>query len=439
MITGTGTGTTDTTTTETAAGRADGTDRPGGGDRAGTAGRDPATPAPGGNGSGQAAAGPPRDAQARPEPVTDAADGAAAPLDVLLTDAAMGPLRRMLPGTSGLRLALALGRRPAAVAGRARDLAVELGRVVAGSSELTPGRRDKRFADPGWRENPVLRRVMQAYLASAGTAQGLVGDAELGWGDAKRVGFSVDNLVDALAPSNNPALNPTVLKAMVETGGTNLVRGLRRLVADMSSPPRVPTMVEPDAFTVGEDLALTPGAVVLRTPVFELLEYRPATPRVREVPLLVVPPTINKYYVTDLAPGRSLIEHLVAGGQRVFVISWRNPQAEHAGWGLDTYGAAMVDAMDAVERITGCRRASVLGLCSGGIIASMVLAHLAHVGELDRVAALALAVTVLDQEQAGLPGALLGPREAELATRASARRGYLDGRALAEVFAWLRP
>jgi polyhydroxyalkanoate synthase len=198
-------------------------------------------------------------------------------------------------------------------------------------------------------------------------------------------------------------------------------------------------MVEPDAFEVGQDLAVTPGAVVLRTPVFELIQYRPATAKVGHVPLLIVPPTINKFYVLDLAPGRSLVEYLVGSGQQVFMISWRNPDARHARWDLDTYGQAVVDALEAVCQITGSDQAALTGVCSGGIIAAMVIAHLAHTGQQDRIAAFTLLASVLDQERAGLASAVINERRAQVAAAASQARGYLDGRSLAEVFAWLRP
>jgi class II poly(R)-hydroxyalkanoic acid synthase len=198
-------------------------------------------------------------------------------------------------------------------------------------------------------------------------------------------------------------------------------------------------MVEPDAFEVGVDLAVTPGSVVLRTPVFELIQYRPVTKTVRPVPLLIIPPVINKFYVMDLAPGRSMVEYLVAQGLQVFMVSWRNPDARHAHWDLDTYGQAVLDAMDAAERITGSDQTALAGTCSGGIIAAMVAAHLAATGGQDRIAAFTLLVTVLDQAHAGLASAVIDERTVRVAAAASRARGYLDGRSLAEVFAWLRP
>ncbi len=368
-----------------------------------------------------------------------AADAAAAPLDLLLTDAAIGVLRRMNPGGSGLRLAAALAGRPRLVAGRGRRLVSELARIAVGTSQVRPSRRDRRFADPGWAGNPLLRRAMQVYLTAAGTVEGLVAEAGLDWADSERVGFVVTNLIDALAPSNNPLLNPAAVKAAVDTGGGSAIAGLRHFAADMAAAPRVPSMVEPDAFEVGVDLAVTPGSVVLRTPVFELIQYRPTTQAVRQVPLLIVPPTINKFYVMDLAPGRSLAEYLVGSGVQVLMISWRNPDARHANWDFDTYGQAVLDAMDAAGRITGSEQTVLMGACSGGIIAAMVAAHLAHTGQLDRLAAITLMVTVLDEARAGLAGAVIDERTVRLAAAASQARGYLDGRSLAEVFAWLRP
>jgi polyhydroxyalkanoate synthase subunit PhaC len=368
-----------------------------------------------------------------------AADAATAPLDLLLTDAAIGMLRRANLGGPGLRLGAALARRPRLVAGSGRRLAAELGRIAAGTSQVQPSRRDRRFSDPGWAGNPVLRRAMQAYLAAAQAAEGVVANAGLDEADSARIGFVLTNLIDALAPSNNPLLNPAAVKAAVDTGGGSALAGLRQFASDMSVAPRVPSMVEADAFEVGVDLAVTPGSVVLRTPVFELIQYRPATPAVRQVPLLIVPPTINKFYVMDLAPGRSLAEFLVASGLQVFMISWRNPDARHAAWDMNTYGQAILDAMDAAARITGCDQTALMGTCSGGIISAMVAAHLAHTGQQDRIAAFTLMVTVLDQARAGLASAVISERTARIAAAASSTRGYLDGRSLAEVFAWLRP
>jgi polyhydroxyalkanoate synthase len=373
------------------------------------------------------------------EAEASASTALATPLDLLLADAGTGPLRRFVPGVSGIKFTAGLAKHPGRVVRRTTGLAAELTRVGLGRSRLAPAEKDRRFTEEAWARNPLFRRTLQGYLALGQAARGLIDDAELGWGDEQRIRFIIDNLVEAAAPSNNPFLNPKVIKRTLDTGGGNLVEGGRRLVRDFATPPRVPSMVEADAFEVGKDIAVTPGAVVLRTDVFELIQYTPQTPKVREVPVLIVPPTINKYYVIDLAEERSLVEHLVKSGQQVFCISWRNPDVRHADWGVDTYGQAVLEAMKACEDISKQDRTAIFGICSGGMIASMVLAHLAETDRLDRVAAYSLAVTVLDQERAGVTSALLSHKSAAASTQASKEKGYLDGRVLAEIFAWLRP
>jgi polyhydroxyalkanoate synthase len=373
-----------------------------------------------------------------PDQAADLADQAA-PLDALLVDAALGTARRFAPDVSTAKLAVGLARRPAVTLRRVGSLGAEVGRIAIGTSTLSPSKRDRRFVDAAWTENPLLRRLVQAYLAGGQTAGQLVGDAGLDWRDEQRMRFIADNLIEACAPSNVPLINPASAKAAIDSAGMNLLRGGSQLMRDLAASPRIPEMVDGSAFEVGRNIATTPGAVVLRTEVFELIQYAPQTEQVREVPLLLVPPTINKYYALDLAPGRSLVEFLVREGQQVFVMSWRNPDARHASWDFDTYVRSVLDAMDAVERITGVERTALTGICSGGILAAMTAAHLAATGRDDRLAALSLAVTVIDTARAGLASAVTNRPLAAAAKAQSRRRGYLDGRSLAEVFAWLRP
>jgi polyhydroxyalkanoate synthase subunit PhaC len=372
-------------------------------------------------------------------PAPEEAAELAAPLDSLLIDAALGPPRRFAPDASTAKFALGLARRPRTTGRRLGALAAELARIGIGTSTVAPSKRDRRFADPAWSGNPPLRRVVQAYLATGKTLEHLVDSAGLGWRDEQRMRFLAENLLQAASPSNVALVNPASAKAVIDTGGANLLRGGRNLIRDMAASPRIPAMVDTSAFDVGRNLALTPGAVVLRTEAFELIQYTPATETVREIPLLLVPPMINKFYAIDLAPGRSLVEHLVASGQQVFVISWRNPDARHAAWGLDTYVRAVLEALEAVERICAVDRTVLAGVCAGGVLASITGAYLAGTGQQSRLAALGLAVSVLDNAQSGVASALVNRRLIRLATLASRRRGYLDGRALAEVFAWLRP
>jgi polyhydroxyalkanoate synthase subunit PhaC len=367
--------------------------------------------------------------------MTKAPEAASAALDVLLTDATDGTRRFLRPGAA-VSVAAGLARRPRRAARRAGHLGAELARVASGRSEVRPAKRDRRFADPAWQSNWLFRRLLQTYLAAGETIDGLISDADVDWRAERQARFAAGNVLDALAPSNFPWSNPAVIKASVDEGGVNLVRGARRFAHDF---PGLPATVDTSGFAVGENLALTPGAVVLRTDVFELIQYKPQTPKVREVPLLFAPPTINKYYVLDLAPGRSLVEWLVQQGQQVFVISWRNPDAGQGHFDLDSYAAAVLEARDAVADITRQPAAHLIGACSGGIIGASALGHLAAEGRLGEVASLSLLVAALDNERAGTASALANREIAAAAVAESARRGYVDGRALEGVFTWLRP
>jgi polyhydroxyalkanoate synthase len=369
----------------------------------------------------------------------DDVDNLATPLDTLLIDAGLSPLRRFLPNASTAKFAARLATRPVTTARRLRGVAVELGRVALGTSPVEPSRRDRRFEDDAWRSNPWLKRLAQSYLVGATAAEQLVGDAQLEWRDDRRVRFLVQNLAEAFAPSNLPLVNPASAKAAVDTGGLSLVRGARNFLGDMSAPPRVPEMVDGSGFHLGLNVAVTPGAVVFRSEVLELIQYTPQTERVRAQPLLIIPPTINKFYATDLAPGRSLVEYLVASGQQVFMVSWRNPDGRHADWGLTHYVRSCLEALEVVERITGTERTVLAAACSGGTIASMTAAYLSATGQAHRLSGLTLLVTVLDNEKAGEAAAFADRRLVAAAKAVSRRKGYLDGRHLAEVFAWLRP
>jgi polyhydroxyalkanoate synthase len=175
-------------------------------------------------------------------------------LDALLTDAALGRRRRWLPGRAGAQLALRLATRPRSVARRGAQFAGELGKVAVGRSELEPAKRDRRFKDPAWSGNPAFRRLEQAYLATGQAADRLICDCELGWQDERRVRFAVENVMDALAPTNFPLANPAAIKAALDSGGGNFVRGAGHLARDLRRPPRLPQMVDESAFEVGDNI-----------------------------------------------------------------------------------------------------------------------------------------------------------------------------------------
>jgi len=351
----------------------------------------------------------------------------------------MAVAERFIPGRAGLAFGAKLARRPDRIVKRVGGLSAELARVAAGRGQAAPARGDRRFGDAAWDESPVYSRLLRSYLAAGATLDGLLADARLGEQDQRRVRFALQNVHDALAPTNYLLTNPAALRATVDERGANLVRGARNLARDMASSPRLPASVDVERFEVGVDIAATPGSVVLRTELFELIRYAPQTATVREEPLLIVPPMVNKYYLVDLAPERSMVEFLVRRGQQVFTLSWRNPEAEHRHWGLDTYADGALEAIAAVRTLSGAGRVHLAGNCSGGALVSMLAARAAALGREEEIGSITTGVSVLDSHRAGTASAFMGPEIAKLAVAGVERKGYLDGAALQTFFAWLRP
>jgi polyhydroxyalkanoate synthase len=362
-------------------------------------------------------------------------------LDVMLSDAVVqgGGVGTFIKPRAAGRTIAGLARHPRRAVSDVGSFGLELSRVASGRSGAAPARGDRRFGDRAWKDNWLLRRVMQSYLATCETVDRLINDAGLDWQTERQARFAASNVLDALAPTNFPWSNPAVLKESIDAGGANLVRGGRHFLHDVVRPPHLPASVDVTKFEVGANLAVTPGSVVSRNEVFELIQYRPATDEVHEVPLLFIPPTINKYYILDISPGRSMIQWMLEQQQQVFTISWRNPDAAQGHFDLDTYAQAVLDARDTVAEITGQPAVNVNAACSGGIITACALAHLAAIGEQHKVGALTMMVCALDQARMGTAGAVATKELAAAAVAESARRGYVDGRALAGVFAWLRP
>ena len=346
---------------------------------------------------------------------------------------ALGAMRPNALAASGLRAL----RHPGTIRGAAR-LTRETLRIARGSSEVAPERHDWRFRDTTWRENPAYRRLMQFYLAWSHEIEQLAENPDLEWHDTERARFLVNIVTSAVAPTNVLAGNPEALKRVLETGGGSLVAGTKNMLHDLRHNRGMPTMVNPDAFTVGENLAVTPGSVVYRDEVCEVLQYTPSTAHVRERPVLIVPPQINKYYFMDLAPGRSFAEHAVAHGLPTFMISWRDPSAEHRDWDLDTYAGAIIRAIDVARDVAGSDDVNLLSLCAGGITTSTVLAHLSNNGD-ERVRSASFGVTLLDFDVPAPIGMLHAGPLLGVAKFVSRRRGVLDGSSLASVFTWMRP
>jgi polyhydroxyalkanoate synthase len=310
--------------------------------------------------------------------------------------------------------------------------------VMAGQSELAPPKGDKRFVDPVWQTSPLYSMVLQGYIAWTNALQGFVDRTALDDRTKERARFAVSLLTDALAPTNTLLGNPVALKKTWDTRGQNLVDGLKNLIDDVKNNGGLPSQVDKKAFTVGQNLALSPGMVVFRNPVLELIQYSPATDTVYERPHLIVPPEINKFYVFDLSPGKSMVEYMTKHGVQIFAVSWRNPTAEHKDWGMDAYVAALQEAMDAVRDITGSPDLIVHAACSGAMTAAALAGHLTAKGDAG-IHAIAMMVAVLGQAKGGTMALFATDETAAAAKLKSGTAGVLDGMEMNRIFAWLRP
>lgn len=314
----------------------------------------------------------------------------------------------------------------------------DLIRVVAGKSDIAPDPADRRFADETWQSNVFFKRCLQGYLTLTRSFNLLVDDLGLHGREGERARFLAALITEACAPTNLLLTNPAAVKRLVATRGRSVVDGLKNLATDLRHNGGMPAQVDRRAFAVGKNLAASPGAVVFRNDVLELIQYRPTTRQVHARPLLLVPPQINKFYVYDLARGRSLVEYLVGNGLQVFAVSWRNPTRDHAHWGLSEYVGALVQALAAIKQISGSRDVNVQGACSGAMTVTALLGYLA--AKKDRsVKSATQMVAVLDHSDESQLGVFASARAIALAKANSARRGVLEGREMSRVFAWLRP
>jgi polyhydroxyalkanoate synthase subunit PhaC len=339
---------------------------------------------------------------------------------------------------SAQQFAMQAAANPLLVAEQEAALARELIAVLAGRSQLAPAPTDKRFADGAWQTNPFYRRTGQAYLACSDALSGLVERLPLAGRNRERMQFVASLCTQALAPQNTLAGNPAALRRAFDTGGGSLVHGLKQLVHDLAGNGGMPRQVQPGAFEPGRNLALTPGAVVFANDVLELIQYASTTETVHARPQLIVPPQINKFYVFDLAPGRSIVEHLVGRGLQTFAISWRNPARADRDWDLDTYVGALLEAIDAVREITGSKDVNLHGACSGAMTMAAAMGHLA--ARRQRIVnAATLMVAVLDIGDESQLGLFATPKAIAAAKLASRRKGVLEGGEMGRVFAWMRP
>ncbi len=312
-------------------------------------------------------------------------------------------------------------------------------KIMTGQSDLAPDAKDKRFMDPAWRFNPFFKAGAQYYLAVQKGIKSWIDDLELDALERDRANFVSQMVIDALSPTNTLIGNPTAQKRLVDSGGLSLIKGLKNAYTDMVHNDMMVSQVNKKPFKLGENIATTPGKVVYREDMFELVQYAPATDEVYAIPQLTIPPQINKMYINDLSPEKSIIKWQVAHGIQPFVISWRNPQEEHGVWGMADYVAACRRAIDVVCEITGSARVNVSGGCSGGQTMSVLCSKMAADGD-DRINAITMMVCVLEPKAGDTEAsAMVSHNGIELAKQRAAKKGVIEGSSLARGFAWLRP
>ncbi len=306
---------------------------------------------------------------------------------------------------------------------------------------IEPAKGDRRFKDREWQENAVFDYIKQSYLLAARWMQHTVeGIDGLDPKTAKKVDFYTRQFTDAMAPTNFALTNPEVLRTTIESNGENLVNGLNNMLADLErGDGRLKIrMSDEQAFKVGENLATTPGKVVLRTDLFELIQYTPTTKEVYERPLLVFPPWINKFYIMDLKPENSFIRWMVDQGYTVFIVSWVNPDARLADKTFEAYmHEGIIKAVDAVEEITGSNKINTIGYCIAGTLLSATLSYMA-VQKDRRIASATFLAAQVDFSEPGELEIFVDDEQLKSIDARMSRKGYLEGNEMATTFNMLR-
>jgi polyhydroxyalkanoate synthase len=336
-------------------------------------------------------------------------------------------------------LAGAAVREPVRAARHLGRYAKALGNAARGAAGAAPDPKDRRFADPAWQSNAALRRLLQAHAATGQELARYIDATSLSARDKARAQLVASIFVDTIAPSNT-LLNPTAIKRALDTRGASLLKGARNLVHDLRHNKGLPSSVDKSAFEIGRNLCLSPGSVVFRNEVLELIQYKPSVDKVRARPLVVCPPQINKFYALDLSPEKSLFKFAAGQGLQTFAISWCNPTKAQRDWNMSTYVRALDEAVDAARQITGSPDVNLWGACSGGMTSAAYLGWLAATGQ-RKVASVVSPVCVLDPTRTmdttmGLMASDTGFKALKAAVR---RRGVVDGSEMARIFAWLRP
>jgi polyhydroxyalkanoate synthase subunit PhaC len=320
-----------------------------------------------------------------------------------------------------------------------QELSVELATITMGMSNIDPAEEDSRFRDEYYTGNPLYKRIGQYYIAWGRALDKWLDEIDLGEMDDKRARFLIGILKDLSAPVNNFYSNPQALKALFNTRGQSLASGLKNYFDDLRHNHGYPAVADREGFTIGEDVAASAGSVIFRNEMFELMQYEPTTETVHERPFLYVFSQVNRFYLGDLTPDRSLFQELLAEGIRVFAVSWRNPTTEQREWNLDTYAEAVITAIDCMREITGQSQVNVMGLCAGGITTSAALGLLNARG-IDSVHSQSLFVNILDNRTEDSDfGLFVSERSIQMQKSRVQAKGIFDEKDVFEMFAMLTP
>ena len=327
---------------------------------------------------------------------------------------------------------------PRAVFEAGRKFAVDMTNIWLGSSDVNPSEADARFTDESWSENPLFRRIGQSYLAWSNSLDDWLAASGLEGIEHDRARFVLSAAKDVLAPVNTLVGNPAALKKLQETQGASFVKGVRNVFDDIRHNHGYPAVADRGAFTVGVDVAATEGAVVFRNDLFELIQYQPKTAEVSLIPLLYVFSQVNRFYLGDLTPDRSLFQRLLDAGIPVFAISWRNPEKAHSQWNLDTYADGVIEAIRVMRKVTKQDKIHLMGLCAGGLVTAAAAGVMQARGD-DWVDTLSLFVNVLDFRPGDSEFGLFVTERSVEAQKSSVRsRGLFSERDVFEMFAMLR-
>lgn len=320
-----------------------------------------------------------------------------------------------------------------------QTLGEDVVKILSGQSELAPDPKDKRFMDPAWRYNPFFRAGAQYYLAVQKGMKHWLEELQLDELERDRANFISNIIIDSLSPTNTLAGNPAAQKRVIDSGGLSLVKGLKNAYNDLINNQGMVSQVDKKPFRLGENIASSKGSVIYRDAMMELIQYAPTTDQVYAIPQLTIPPQINKMYINDLSPEKSVVKWQVDNGIQCFVISWKNPSKDEGHWGMDDYVGACEKALDIVSKVTGSDKVNVSSACSGGQTGAILASRMAAKGD-KRLGSLTFMVTVLHPKQNDLEaGSLMSENGLALAKQRAARKGVIEGQSLARGFAWLRP